>query len=362
MQDKIERIVRAAALAPSGDNCQPWQFVWNGRELTILHQDARGRHTLNYLNHSSLIALGSVLESIQIAAAHEGLGFSCTLHPNLKESPGASVRFETVSGAKKEEDLFRALNLRATDRRMYEGGSLREPLFASLKEEARQHPGFGIYLQDQYSESLLDYIAQTGCYVFETAAAHRDLFQWFRFNDAEAKRLRDGMPWRTLGANIFEVQILKLCKSFAVQQKLNALMFLKLAKEQTRKSVLSSAGMGLLTISSKSPEDLVAAGRIWMRLWCRLNLNGYGFQPLSAATLPAYDLEAGAPHADPFYKNLFQSGRKILQQAFQFPDSETPLLLFRTGKKAPLPEKCRSLRLDLSQIYKTVRETAPSAS
>ena len=69
----IERIVQAAAQAPSGDNCQPWRFVWDGKTLTIGHDEERARHGFNRVNHASCLSLGCVLESIHIAASGEKL-------------------------------------------------------------------------------------------------------------------------------------------------------------------------------------------------------------------------------------------------------------------------------------------------
>src|SRR6476660_2461505 len=68
---QIHGIVSAAMTAPSGDNCQPWTFHWDGQSLTIRHQNDRARHVLNRHNHASLLSLGCVLELIRIAASHE---------------------------------------------------------------------------------------------------------------------------------------------------------------------------------------------------------------------------------------------------------------------------------------------------
>lgn len=355
MDDKIERVVQAAILAPSGDNCQPWQFTWNGRELVIAQEDSRARHALNYLNHASCVALGGVLESIQIAGAQEGLSVTYSLSDNLKKNPGAKVQFQMAS-PQTPDDLYPALTLRATDRRLYQKGSLQEPLFERVKRDVFARPACGFYWHDRFPAPLVDYIAQTSCYPFEWRSAHHDLFRWIRFSDKAALRTRDGMSWRNLGGNFLEVLAVRFCKSFIIQRAANPILFKKLMRAQSKRSVLSSAALGLLTVKSEAPEHLVEAGKIGFRIWCRLNLNGYAFQPLLSATLPSYDKRAGAPPLNPFYRDLFEKGHSILQSVFHFSDNEIPLLLFRTGKMEPLPIKSRALHRELSKVYKRISE------
>ena len=92
--EAIYRIVEAAMQAPSGDNCQPWRFEWNGHELCVSHNEEKARHAFNRANHASYISLGCVLESISIAASHENLKAVYALsHEALKESISAVITF-----------------------------------------------------------------------------------------------------------------------------------------------------------------------------------------------------------------------------------------------------------------------------
>ena len=51
----IQESVRAGLLAPSGDNCQPWRFVWDGRQLEIHFLPERAE-SLYDVNHSASAA------------------------------------------------------------------------------------------------------------------------------------------------------------------------------------------------------------------------------------------------------------------------------------------------------------------
>ncbi|HTD53152.1 MAG TPA: ThiF family adenylyltransferase, partial [Thermoanaerobaculia bacterium] len=71
-QAQIRRIVEAASRAPSGENCQPWKFHWDGEILSVLHDFSRSIHNLDCRYHASYLALGCLLESISLASSAEG--------------------------------------------------------------------------------------------------------------------------------------------------------------------------------------------------------------------------------------------------------------------------------------------------
>jgi sulfur-carrier protein adenylyltransferase/sulfurtransferase len=64
----LRAIVAAALSAPSGDNCQPWRFAWDGEVLAIAHDAGRGVHPINRANLASLLALGCAVEAAALAA------------------------------------------------------------------------------------------------------------------------------------------------------------------------------------------------------------------------------------------------------------------------------------------------------
>jgi hypothetical protein len=123
---QVERIVTAANLAPSAENCQPWSFRWDGEVLSIAHDPDRARHVLNHREDVSRQALGAVLESIDVAAREEGLAAAARLSlDGPSRSTWATVGFSP--SAERGHELFSGLALRCTDRRLYRGGSIDSP-------------------------------------------------------------------------------------------------------------------------------------------------------------------------------------------------------------------------------------------
>ena len=55
----VSALVHAAALAPSGDNCQPWRFHWDGRRLRVSFLAERAESFYDVQNTASWISLPS---------------------------------------------------------------------------------------------------------------------------------------------------------------------------------------------------------------------------------------------------------------------------------------------------------------
>lgn len=351
IESPIQRIVEAALTAPSGDNCQPWRFHWDGTELKITLDEIRAKHDLNRANHASLLSLGCVLESISIAASHEKWHAAFRLNEDLIKNPGASVSFNPAEIA--PDDLLPALSLRATDRRKYKKGFIQTRFTEKILNEAAGFESCRLYFQNSYSKEFLEYVISAEGFVWEHQEAHRDFFQWIRFSDRETEQTRDGMSWRNLGINYLQSRVMKLCRNFNIQKRLNSTV-VKETKANMIQRLRSSAGLGCITVTSMQAKDLVQAGQLWMRAWLRFNLNGYGVQPLTSGAFPIYDSKAGVfpENILPQYKALFAEGFKLLHKTFAFTENEIPILLFRTGKSTPLPRKAQTLRLPLDQVLR----------
>jgi sulfur-carrier protein adenylyltransferase/sulfurtransferase len=359
---QIKNIVKAALMSPSGDNSQPWQYFWDGKELRIEMDQERARHALNRANHASLLSLGCVMESIAIAAP--SLGLMPTFEhekKRLQAEPHVIVTFEPIK--KKKEPLHRILFLRTTDRRLFRGGSLKDEIFSQVTQSIQEFSSHRLHFTDQYSSQLLNYMSAADCFVLYHKDVHRDLFKWLRFSDRKAEKLRDGLPWRNLGMNYMESRVLAMCKDYKIQDFFNKLVFGKQIKKNAEKAIMSSAALGCITVSLKKVEDLITAGRIWMRVWCHLTAKGYGVQPMTSGVFPIYDLMTGALDLETLredYAQLFKGGYGILKESFGFAEDEIPVMLFRTGLITPLPAKAKTFRLPLSQVLHLKNNETPS--
>ena len=73
----LQRILERARWAPSGDNTQPWRFEILGEDHVVVHgYDTRDHVVYDLDGHASQLAVGALLETIQIAATEE----ACVTH------------------------------------------------------------------------------------------------------------------------------------------------------------------------------------------------------------------------------------------------------------------------------------------
>lgn len=347
---QVERIVVAACSAGSADNSQPWAFRWDGAELEIAHDRERGRHALDHRFCFSYLTLGGVMEALHIGARREGLKAAIELRsPARAGAVWATARF-TPSDAGRSP-LDDALALRSTDRRIYHGGSLSEPVFAEVEREITSFPGCGVRFLARATPELHEYLEQGDAFVWRHAHVYRDLMRWVRFTRAEAEATRDGATMRCLGYDFPELPGLGLSRSPIVQRLLDQSRFYLVPRLLLRRQLASSAGLFCVTARGDGPTELVDVGRAAFLSWLHLNRAGYGVQPISVQSVFAHYASTGGspPGMRPEFAALFRRGPAILARALGCAPGEIPLWLFRTGiSPAPTAER-RTLRLPVER-------------
>ncbi len=367
----IRKIVEKALTAPSGDNCQPWSFEWDGRSLRIFHFELRARHSMNRKNHASMLAFGTLLETIKIAANGHNLTVEESLDFQSKNSNNEWARLSFKSTGKSTgkvkvskagennpyDPLFDVLSLRSTDRRLFEGGDLNVPVFQEIRALASLQSNVGIHIQGSQRPEFLNYVANSEKYLWKNKNIVKDLTQWLRLTAKEAT-LADGMSWKNLAVTLADSMMLRLLRcfpgmarvlwSFGLGQKMKSL---------AKSSIKSSAGLICVTIRNTDEKSFCEAGRLAYRTWLMLNADGYGVQPMSFVSSTIADMLSGAfDQASSEEKEHFQKGLAIIRENFNLKDDEIPVWMFRTGVSTLLPEESRTRRLSVDQV---LTETLP---
>lgn len=346
-------IIEAARLSPSGENSQPWKYMWNGERLSISFDKKRGQHALDSDHRTGWLALGCAIESISLAAKKEG--FAIKTQPNSEEgaAPHAFVTFERDQMPFDDDSRFllAALSSRHTDRRPHQGGTLVEAFFNRIAGDGMEFPDSNLTFSG-INKTLSAYIAEAETLNWTIKEAHRDIFRWFRFSRREVEKTNDGLPVSTFGIARWQIEAMRLCKFFPLQALLNPLIYLKQARANTEKLLASSAGVGLISVKDLRPETLIGAGRLFLRSWCRINKGGYGLHPMTVPAKFAGDAMAGllSPAVFSLYGKVFEEGAALLRKEFNLEEGEIPVQMFRIGRSTPQPAKNRTLRLPLTDV------------
>jgi nitroreductase len=194
----IDRLLRAAAAAPSMHNTQPWRFrvrpgrrtiellADRARQLPYSDPDARAVH----------IACGAALFNLRLAAAVAGWQVAVQLLPD----PGRPLLLATVrlsgryraSGA--ERDLHAAIHRRHTNRQPFSGQPVPPGVLAELADAAGLEGAILHILDHDEAGRMLDLAADAERALLADPGYRSELARW-----AGGQRDRDGLPDSAIG-------------------------------------------------------------------------------------------------------------------------------------------------------------------
>ncbi len=337
----IHQVVDHALLAPSGDNCQPWQYAWNGQCLRISHVEERGHHALNERNLASELSLGTVLTSIEVSA--RSVGWEPAFHltkalGSLGNEPWVEVFF--TPGASETESLLSALAQRCTNRLPY----LKKPFDDEVLQRvhALSTPEVRVRALKVEDPALVNSIARTESILWQCRRYQSDLLKWIRWTDRQTLQSRDGLGWRQLGVSFAQVQALRPAQWYPFQSVLNKLGFLRSYRASTRHLLRQSAGLLVFTGKSFGPRIAVNTGRVAMSTWLTVTHAGYSAQPLSLSSLGLFYHRLGFMSED--QATVFDALDVIMRSKLELPENESVLWMFRAGIAPVLGKRQRSLR------------------
>lgn len=352
-RSKLKRIATAAMRIPTPENSQPWEINVQGNVFEIFHSAARAK-LAEFPDDLSVFGIGLLAEALELAAGIEGVEVEFDYLLEHRSDAAPWLRAEFSLSSRSSDPLAHALSLRHTDRRIFEGGSLGDPVFDRIRHEASLCASAKLYFTDSYPEAYLQAIREADQIIMEWDEYRHDLTKWVRFTDKEIERKRDGMPWRSLlrkKENLVAYMrsrvwwLATLMDWYPVfMQKMETLLFDDSA-ELSPLTFTDGAGIGCITVMSNQPIDLIAAGRLTLRTWLLLNQQEYGFHPITNLPGTVYPLRFGTLRLPPQLSHLLINGYGIMQQVYGFSNQETPIFSFRVGKaNGSYPSKARTLR------------------
>jgi hypothetical protein len=323
-------------------------------QLLIFHDDERAKRRGNAGNVASFIALGCLLESIDIAASGESLqpDFHLTINDTKPDDHWVEVHF--VETDSPEDPLLPGLAIRCSDRRPYRGGDLAHPVFEAIRDDLDHIKGCGLFFQDTPDATLIDYILECEEFLWRDPYVLVDVLKWVRWNDRQAQETRDGIHWRGLGVPFLLSRVMKLAYHYEkfrnFLRRTGAPM--RSQRQVGAKMIESSAALACFGVNDTRPESLIAVGRAFFRAWVRLNQAGYGVQVMANPSLHVFQHVAGILPDDYPESSVqtFARGRQVLSDSFGINSDEIPAWMFRTGISSELPASWRTLRRHLGEI------------
>lgn len=355
-KDILSRIVEAGTWAPSGDNCQPWRFTWDGQKLLLLNVPERDTSLYNSRQRASFIAHGAVLENMDIAARSHGYSMRPTLFPvrqnasSKEEQSSLIASIEFQKRPREDDPLLPFITKRVTNRNPYKK---RKPIDKEVIAALMSIPT-GKNIEELYLEKtrekmrlLAKAVAIHDRMLFENENLHHFVFEHIRWSEKESSRTKDGMPIKTMGLNSLQIPAFKLLRNWGLVSFLNIFGLSRMLPFQSYKLCLGSSAMGLIQMPGATPEDFVLGGRILQRLWLTATKHGLAFHPMTGITflIQRFYLDR-EPDFSEAHKKLLEKAWGCLQSIFPVDRSKGMIMLFRIGYASMPPVRAPRKAVD----------------
>ncbi len=348
----IKEILDSALSAPTGDNCQHWNFKYSQNNIEIHYNHQRGQHTLNDNLTAALISLGTVVETISIASSSHGIKTYEDYHlSDLSNSLWVTIALE-ISDKLDPHELSEYIPKRETNRNHYKRVPLSKELINKLNIQVKKY-NTTIFCSSNISSALRSYLMKCDLYIFRNKSAFKDTSKWVRFNKKEIYQSRDGFGLKNLCLNPLDGIFIKILKTIPTLLPFAYNLGLKIKLQFSSFRAFRNTGSFILFTSKKDDNlSIVNTGRAALLTWLVLTKNNNGVQPLTISTMLPLDLKKfkslrGCPKD---YINSFSRADQLLRKSFNTHSDDTAIWLFRTGPVQRLTKSERTLRRDQNYL------------
>ena len=342
MHDEIERLLKAAILAPSGDNLQPWRFRVLAEDTVEFCLDLEvDKSFFNFEQVASIMAVGAAVENVCSLLEENMLSYQFSYDPAREAS---FLKVGTLRFSLRKLSFEKAIHLknRCTNRKFYEKAGLDEEFLQKLRARVEGKIEVRVF-QGKALENLADLLFWADLIRVERKDLHEFLTHTIRWSEEEITKTRDGMPLSTLEAGRAGELVLRLTRPWPVMKALSKVGLARAMAEHTRKLALSSEGIFAFCAMELNEKSYFEAGCALERIWLELTKRGLAAQPMAAAPLFLLRWQNGRFYDFSLRHQFFM---QKIERGFTKFGLKNCLMLLRFGK-AP-PPRARTPRKDPS--------------
>tara|TARA_B100000508_G_scaffold60333_1_gene47117 strand:- start:159662 stop:160732 length:1071 start_codon:yes stop_codon:yes gene_type:complete len=355
MEQKIKYLIEAARHAPSGENAQPWRFVWSKSKQTLeVHiEKSRSSSLYDWGYRASYVAVGAAIQNILLASGEVDLQASHKFFP-LGEGSNvvAEISFTKFSG--ENNALASCIKKRVTNRKKYDSNKVPEEILNLLKNLGQESFGGKIKLTEDRGE--IKTLAKVGSTNEEIMLGNKTIHDFFfshvNWTKEEDRKNKVGFYIKTLELPAPAEVGFKLVSNWSRANPLNKLFkFPKVVAAQNAAVYESGSAIGLVESPTDSITDAVKTGMLIQKLWLTVTKCGLQLQPVTGILYFALGVknsqEEGFSAED--LKKIDVQYKKV-QDIFDV--TGTPFFMFRIGyADAPTAQALRFNTDELLTIH-----------
>lgn len=283
------QLVRAAILAASPHNTQPWRFRVADNFIELYVDRARSVPGLDPYLREAHIGIGCALENLALAAEAHGYQPTISLSDGKLDAPPAAAplrliaRIDLAPATPKSNELYAAIPNRHTNRSVYDTD--RELPSSFVRELSRlggvdPNVRMTVFLSQSDRHELTRISSSANFDLYSDPEVEAGSEQWIRWRHADAVRNRDGLtvdcfglsPMTTAFAKLAPISMLKQASSPGARGNMYA-------------SQMESAKLiGIISVRDRFDiPQTVQAGRLWQRIHLLAAARGVAARPSNEA-------------------------------------------------------------------------------
>ncbi len=280
-------LVRAAILAASPHNTQPWLFKVANSSIELYVDTARNTGALDPFLREQHIGLGCALENLMLAAGASGYQATATLMPakltgtTPAPQPQLVARVELAAGTPQQSELYDAIPRRHTNRNPCDPN---KPLPGDFVEKMRavtsDEPDVKMFLLADQKErkKIAGMISEASDALYGDPVVEQASEEWIRLRWKSVQKYRDGLTVDAFGLSLGQAAVAKMAPASLLRRQFAS------AKNLYLNLLLTAPLFGLIAVRDRyDQEQSLRAGRIWQRAHLFATARGVAGRPANEA-------------------------------------------------------------------------------